>query len=139
MLQTREALVRAAYELAEDAAKENVWFMEVRYSPILHTRNGLRLTEVSDGVLEGLALAERKFGIKTGVIICGIRNMDPQVSMRLAELAVAYKNRGVIAFDLAGSEHSNPAKDHRTIWLGACRSRAGPSTVSACDSGTCCA
>jgi len=113
VLQTREALVRAAYELAEDAAAENVWYMEVRYSPILHTQRGLRLTEVSDAVLEGLARAGKDFGIRTGVIICGIRSMDPETSLLLAELAVAYKNRGVVAFDLAGREHSYPAKEHR--------------------------
>lgn len=113
VLQTREALVRVAYELAEDAAAENVRYMEVRYSPILHTKKGLRLTEVSEAVLEGLRLAEKKFDIRTGVIICGIRSMDPQSSLVLAELAVAYKRRGVVAFDLAGREHSYPAKDHR--------------------------
>ncbi|HOT08415.1 MAG TPA: adenosine deaminase, partial [Polyangiaceae bacterium] len=44
VLQTKESLFRAAYELAEDAARENVRYMEVRYSPMLHTRRGLRLT-----------------------------------------------------------------------------------------------
>ena len=47
VLQTPEALVRAAYELAEDAAKENTWYMEVRYSPILHTQKGLKLRRVT--------------------------------------------------------------------------------------------
>ncbi|HEQ60295.1 MAG TPA: adenosine deaminase [Firmicutes bacterium] len=113
VLQTREALARAAYELAEDAAGENVWYMEIRYSPILHTRGQLRLTEVNDAVLEGLARAGKDFGIRTKLIICGIRSMDPATSLLLAELAVAYKNRGVVAFDLAGREHSYPAKEHR--------------------------
>src|SRR5262245_33267178 len=46
VLQTEDALFRVAYELAEDAARENVRYMEVRYSPMLHTRRGLRLTSV---------------------------------------------------------------------------------------------
>jgi len=113
VMQTREALVRTAYELGQDAAAENVKYMEVRFSPILHTEQGLRLTEVNEAVLEGLGQAEKDFGIKTGIIICGIRSMDPQASLVLAELAVAYKRRGVVAFDLAGREHSYPAKEHR--------------------------
>jgi len=64
-------------------------------------------------VIAGLRDAEKKLNIKTGVIICGIRNMSPLTSLKLAELAVAYKNKGVIAFDLAGSEYNHPAKEHK--------------------------
>ncbi|MCL1827629.1 MAG: adenosine deaminase [Candidatus Cloacimonetes bacterium] len=113
VLQEEEALYRAAFELAEDAAAENIRYMEVRYSPILHTNKGLRLTQISDTVIKGLQDAEKKFNIKTGVIICGIRNMDPINSIRLAELAIAYKNKGVVGFDLAGAEDSNPAILHK--------------------------
>lgn len=113
VLQDDEALFRTAFELAEDAAKENIRYMEVRYSPILHTNKGLRLTQISDAVIAGLKAAEEKYNIRTGVIICGIRNMEPVNSIRLAELAVAYKNKGVIAFDLAGSEYNNPAILHK--------------------------
>ncbi len=112
-MQEPEALYRIAYELAEDAAEENVWYMEVRYSPILHTNKGLKLTTIVDAVIEGLDAAEKKFNIKTGVIICGMRNINPETSVILAELAVAYKNRGVVAFDLAGQEENNPAKKHK--------------------------
>lgn len=113
VLQNKDGLHRAAYELAEDAAKENVRYMEVRYSPILHTNQGLKLTEISQAVIDGLKHGERDFGVKTGVIICGIRNMDPTTSLKLAELAIAFKNKGVIGFDLAGGEYNHPAKDHK--------------------------
>lgn len=117
VMQEPEALYRIAYELAEDAASENVWYMEVRYSPILHTRRGLKLTTIVDAVIEGLQAAEKKFNIKTGVIICGMRNINPETSLILAELAVAYKNRGVVAFDLAGQEENYPAKDHKDAFF----------------------
>ncbi len=113
VLQTEKALKRAAYELAEDASRENIRYMEVRYSPILHTQKGLKLTTISEAVIDGLRSAERDFNIRTGVIICGIRNMDPATSLELAKLAVAYKNKGVIGFDLAGSEYNYPAKEHK--------------------------
>jgi adenosine deaminase len=66
-----------------------------------------------DAPLRGLARAEREFGIKTAIIICGIRNMEPATSRDLADLTVAYKDRGVVAFDLAGAEYNYPAKKHK--------------------------
>jgi len=113
VMQTEEALERTAYELASDAWKENVRYIEVRYSPLLHQRNGLRLTTVVEAVLRGLRAAKRELGIRYGVILCGIRSMTPETSIRIAELCVAFKNRGVVGFDLAGAEMNNPAKLHR--------------------------
>jgi adenosine deaminase len=113
VMQTADALTRIAYELAEDAAKENVRYMEVRYAPMLHTRRGLALTTVVEAVLEGLRAAQEKYGIESNVIICGIRNVSPETSLEMAELAVAYKGRGVVGFDLAGAEYDHPAKHHK--------------------------
>jgi adenosine deaminase len=116
VMQTEDALQRIAYELAEDAAKENVRYMEVRYSPMLHTRRGLKLTNVVEAVLAGLRGAQTTFGIESNIIICGIRNVSPESSLEMAELAVAYKNRGVVGFDLAGAEYDHPAKHHRAAF-----------------------
>ncbi|MDH3482637.1 MAG: adenosine deaminase [Myxococcales bacterium] len=112
VLQDADALYRVAYELSEDAAAENVRYMEVRYSPMLHTRGGLRLTTVVEAVLAGLWDAQKDHGVIANVILCGIRNISPESSFEMAQLAVAYKNRGVVAFDLAGAEYDNPAKHH---------------------------
>src|SRR5688572_15348373 len=116
LMHTEESLERIAYELAEDAWKENVRYIEVRYAPMLHTREGLRLTDVVEAVLRGLRQAKRTFGIRYGLILCGIRSMSAESSLRMAELAVAFKNRGVVGFDLAGSEVNNPAREHRSAF-----------------------
>lgn len=116
VMQTEEALERIAFELAEDAHRENVRYMEVRYAPMLHTRSGLKLTRVVEAVLEGLRRARETYGIKANVIICGIRNISPASSYEMAELAVAYKGRGVVGFDLAGAEADFPAKHHRAAF-----------------------
>jgi adenosine deaminase len=113
VMQTAEALERIAYELAEDLAAENVRYAEIRYSPVLNTREGLPLTEAVDAPLRGLQRAQAAQGIRTGIIICGIRNMDPATSRDLADLTVAYKGRGVVGFDLAGAEYNYPAKKHK--------------------------
>jgi adenosine deaminase len=113
VLQTPEALERVTYELVEDGAAEGVRYMEIRFSPILCTRRGMPLTEAVEAPLRGMRRAEQAFGVKTGLIICGIRNMNPATSMDLANLTVAFKGKGVVAFDLAGAEYNYPAKKHR--------------------------
>jgi adenosine deaminase len=117
VMQHANALERIAYELAEDNARENVQYLEVRYSPILNTREGLPLTEAVEAPLRGLRRAGEEFGIRTAVIICGIRNMDPGTSRDLADLTVAFKGRGVVAFDLAGAEYNYPAKKHKNAFF----------------------
>ena len=112
VLQNEDSLVRAARELGEDAAKENVRYMEVRYAPMLHTQKGLRLTAVVEAVIEGLREAKDRTGIESNLILCGIRNISPESSLEMAQLAVAYKGRGVVAFDLAGAEYDYPPKHH---------------------------
>jgi adenosine deaminase len=116
VMQTEDALRRIAYELGEDAARENVRYMEVRYAPMLHTRRGLKVTTVVESVLEGLRQAQERHGIESNVIICGIRNVSSEHSLEMAELAVAYKGRGVVGFDLAGAEYDHPAKHHRAAF-----------------------
>jgi adenosine deaminase len=113
VLQTEAALERVAFELAEDAWRENVRYLEVRYSPVLHTRQGLRPAQVVEAVLRGLRHAKRQLGIRYGLILCAIRSLGPESSLRIAELCVAFKNRGVVGFDLAGPEMNHPAKVHR--------------------------
>jgi adenosine deaminase len=116
VMQTEASLTRIAYELAEDAANENVRYMEVRYAPMLHTWKGLKLTSVIEAVLEGLRAAQKDHGIESNIIVCGIRNISPESSHEMAELAVAYKSRGVVGFDLAGAEYDHPAKHHRSAF-----------------------
>jgi len=112
VMQTSESLERTARELCEDAAKENVRYLEIRYSPILHQQGDLTLEEAVEAPLRGVRQAEAALGVKANLIICGIRNLPPETSVRLAQLAVGFKDRGVVAFDLAGGEAGNPPTDH---------------------------
>lgn len=116
VMQSEASLERIAFELAEDAHRENVRYMEVRYAPMLHTQRGLKLTKVVEAVLDGLRRARETYGIKANVILCGIRNISPESSYQMAELAVAYKGRGVVGFDLAGAEADFPPKHHRAAF-----------------------
>ena len=114
VLQTEEALQRVAYELALDCAAENVRYLEVRYSPVLHTRRGAEADRHRRrGARRPAATPSARPASESHVIVCGIRHMDPDTSVRLAELAVAYKGKGVVGFDLAGAEEGNPPSHHR--------------------------
>jgi adenosine deaminase len=112
VMQTADSLERIAYELAEDAGREGVRYIEVRYAPVLNVEHGLSLERAVEAPLRGLARAEREHGVVGRVIVCAIRNMSPAVSLDLARLAVAFKGRGVVGFDLAGGEAGNPASLH---------------------------
>jgi adenosine deaminase len=112
VLQTADAIERVAYELCEDAAKDGVRYIEVRNAPILNSRNKLSAAEALEAQLRGLSRAEADFGIVARSIVCSLRQLSPMVSLELARLAVAYRDRGVVAFDLAGGELGFPASAH---------------------------
>ncbi|GBE29582.1 aminodeoxyfutalosine deaminase [bacterium BMS3Bbin04] len=112
VMQHAEDISRIATELCEDAWADGIWYLEVRFSPVLHIKGKLSLVKVMNAVVDGLSEGERRTGIRTGIIICGIRSIDPTTSLRLAELCISYKGRGMVGFDLAGQEDSYPARDH---------------------------
>ncbi|MGC1617318.1 MAG: adenosine deaminase [Candidatus Acidiferrum sp.] len=110
VMQTEEALERVAYEQAEDQSSDGVVYFETRFAPVFHTRKGLSHQQVVSAVLKGLERGRKDFGISSGLIICAMRNMD--VSLEMAELAVDFRERGVVGFDLAGEEGGHPPKKH---------------------------
>ena len=112
VMQTEESLERIAYELAVDVAAEGVRYIEMRYAPPLNTLQGLSLEQAVEAPLRGIRRAERELDITARVIVCSLRHYDPMLSMELAKLAVAYKDSGVVGFDLAGGEFGNPASRH---------------------------
>lgn len=110
VMQTEEALERVAYEQAEDLHRDGVIYFETRFAPVFHARNGLTHQQIVAAVLKGLERGRQDFGISSGLIICAMRNMD--VSRDMAELAVDFRSRGVVGFDLAGEEGGFPPKKH---------------------------
>jgi adenosine deaminase len=112
VMQRAEAIERIAYELAADAARDGVRYLETRYAPVLNIREGLSLDEAVEAAARGLARAESDHDIVARIIVCGLRHLEPAVSLRLAKLAVAHRDRGVVGFDLAGGERGHPASDH---------------------------
>jgi adenosine deaminase len=110
VMQTEEALERVAFEQVEDLSRDGVVYFETRFAPVFHTKKGLTHQQVVSAVLKGLERGRRTFGVPSGLIICAMRNMN--VSLEMAELAVDFRERGVVGFDLAGEEGGYPPKKH---------------------------
>jgi adenosine deaminase len=110
VMQSAEALERVAYEMMEDMRRDGVVYVETRFAPVLHTNRGLHNEQVLNAVLKGLERGRKDFGVEYGVIVCALRNM--RVSEEMAELAVDFRERGVVGFDLAGEEGGFPPKKH---------------------------
>lgn len=113
LMQNAGALERVAYELCEDAAAENVIYIEVRFAPLLHTETGLKPRDVATSVLAGLRQAEADHPIRTGLILTALKQETTERSMEVAQLAAQFAGKGVVGFDLAGPERHNPARLHR--------------------------
>jgi adenosine deaminase len=110
VMQSKDSLKRVAYEMMEDMKNDGVCYVETRFAPAYHTAKGLYNEDVVQSVLEGLELGKRDFGVGYGLILCGMRNMKN--TLEIAELAVNFRNQGVVGFDLAGEEGGYPPKKH---------------------------
>jgi len=110
VMQTEEALERTAYEMMEDMCDDGVVYVETRFAPVFHTEQGLHWEEIVSAVLRGLERGRTDFGVEFGLIICAMRNMTQ--SQEMAELAIDFRERGVVGFDLAGEEGGYPPKKH---------------------------
>jgi adenosine deaminase len=110
VMQTREALVRVAAECAEDLAADGVVYAEVRFAPELHVAGGLSLDQVVEAVLEGFRRGSSGRGITVYALLTAMRTAAR--SLEIAELAVRYRDEGVVGFDIAGAEAGSPPSRH---------------------------
>jgi adenosine deaminase len=116
VLQTREGLTRAAREFVEDLAADGVIYGEVRWAPEQHLTEGLTLDEVVEAVQDGIeegedAAADAGRDIRVGQLITAMRHTDR--SLEIARLAVQWRGRGAVGFDIAGPEDGFPPSRHR--------------------------
>jgi adenosine deaminase len=115
VMQTPEALYRVAYECVEDLAADSVVYAEVRFAPELHINRGLSFDDVLDAVLAGFAAGEKDCAAKGRPITvrCLVTAMrHAAVSRSIAELAIRFRDKGVVGFDIAGAEAGYPPTRH---------------------------
>jgi len=97
-----ENLERIAFEAAEDMHNCGINIYESRYAPLYSVNEDLSIKDVIESINSGFKQAENLYGIKSGLILCGMRNDSKNVQM-VGEIAVNYKDL-IIGFDIAGPE-----------------------------------
>ena len=115
VMQTPDALYRVARECVADLAADNVVYAEVRFAPELHLAGGLVLDEVVEAVLAGFADGEQAAAAEGRRIVvrCLVTAMRHAARSRaIAELAIRFRDRGVVGFDIAGAEAGHPPSRH---------------------------
>ena len=115
VMQSVEGLTRVAREAVEDLAADGVVYAEIRWAPELHTEEGLTLEQVVDAVLAGFRAGEQAAAaagnrIRVGALVTAMRHAAR--SREIAELAVGYRDDGVVGFDIAGAEAGFPPTRH---------------------------
>ncbi len=113
LLMSPDAMERAAYEVSEDCYKDNVRYCEIRFAPVLQAKGDYSMEEILDGVLKGLARAHNEFNIINPLILCCYRSESAETSIETVNLALKYRDRGIVAIDLAGDEEHYPASIHK--------------------------
>lgn len=116
VLQTESALRRVAHEYVHDLHDDGVIYGEVRWAPEQHQEAGLSLDDAVRAVAKGISDAEasiRKAGgdIRVTQILCAMRQGTR--SAEIAALTIRHRDRGVVAFDIAGPESGFPPSGHR--------------------------
>jgi adenosine deaminase len=109
VMQTEDALERIAYELCVDSAAENIDYLEVRWAPRLHLREGLTVEDVIVAVCRGL----QQGPLPAVAIVCAMRQHTPEENVELARVAGALAEWGIVGFDLAGDEARYRAAPHK--------------------------
>jgi len=102
------ALERVAFEVAEDARTDGCVLAELRCAPNLWEADGIP----AEAAIEALLAGMKRSALPTGLIVCALRHHTPDVTARMAQLAVRYRPHGVVGFDLAGPEFGHPPGDH---------------------------
>lgn len=118
-MQTAQALERVAREYVEDLAADGVVYAEIRWAPEQHLTRGLTADDAVAAVQRGIeagieAVAARGHTIRIGQLIDALRQFDH--SLEAAEIALRWRERGVVGFDIAGPEAGYPASEHRAAF-----------------------
>lgn len=108
LLQTEAALEIAAYDVLQQAALENVRYMEIRFAPAFSVQQGLSYQAAIQAVLVGMAKAKQAFNIEASLLVCGMRQQSNAQNIAVFKAASLFKNQGLGGVDFAGNEADFP-------------------------------
>jgi adenosine deaminase len=112
-----DVIHRVTREAVEDAARDNVQYMELRFTPVALSRaERFPLHDVMDWVCTSAAAAAEEFGIQVRLIASVNRHESPELAEQVAWLAAAHIEDGIVGLDLAGNEAEFSAKPFAGIF-----------------------
>lgn len=108
LISDREVLARITFEAIEDAALDNVKYLELRFNYYALINRGLQARDIMQGLSEGISYARHKYDIDVG-LICGIgRDLPVECAHQTVEFAVNNLGNGIVAVDLMNDERFPP-------------------------------
>ncbi|EMJ5873086.1 adenosine deaminase [Clostridioides difficile] len=116
VMQSKENLKRITFELLEDASRENVKYIEIRFAPLLHTQKGMSVKNIIEGIIEGIREAESIYDIKGNLILGCMRTMTSKEALLVIEEGKSFVNKGVVAVDLCGPEKEGFCKEYKDVF-----------------------
>jgi adenosine deaminase len=100
-----DAIHRITREAVEDAARDNIRYLELRFTPVALSRaERFPLHDVMDWVIGSAQDAAHKHNIKVGLIASVNRHESPELAEQVAWLAAEHVGKGMVGMDLAGNE-----------------------------------
>ena len=106
LMQNFSSIERIAFEAAEDMHLCGINYYESRYAPFYSVNKEMTPLDVINAINSGFKMAENTYGIKSGLILCGMRH-DKQDVTKVANLCIEAKDK-IIGFDIAGPELNFP-------------------------------
>ena len=116
LLQTKEALRLAAWDVVRQAAEEHVIYIEVRFAPAFHCEQGLTEMDACRAVVQGLQKGEEDFGVQSRAIVCMMRGLSAEQNERTLHCADQLRDQGIAGLDLAGDEAAYPTELYRSLF-----------------------
>lgn len=113
VMQSYKNIYRVTCEVLEDASRQNIRYIEIRFAPFFHTRQGMAVEEIIEAVLDGMKDSRKRYGVMSKLIVCAMRHEGVESSKLLVEKSRKYLKKGLIAIDLAGNEDDFPPEIHK--------------------------
>jgi adenosine deaminase len=117
LYQSPEMIQRITYEAIEDAANDNIRYMELRFTPVALTRiKDFPLGEAMDWVIASVSNTSEKFGVKVSLIATVNRHEDLTLAEEVVKLSIDRKGKGITAIDLTGNEADFPGAEFEGVF-----------------------
>lgn len=117
VMQTTESLVAAVVDVAEQASRDGIRYIEMRFAPAFHQDLGLHISEVLEAVCEGVTAAEQMFEMKVRLLVCGMKHHSYEKNKAIFDCISTNPalQHYIVGVDLAGDEAASPTVEHEAL------------------------